>query len=359
MRTSSRQFGTPRYLSGGQSSIIYKGTIDDATVVELQLEAGGLYELFTAEYNASTGAYRGHRSRLIKAPEEELFGTTASATVNESASTNSGVTITMNADSSVSVSRSSATYAVKYVLRAVGINIGNVSSAVSSAEAAAATAQNYATAAEGSAGAAANSASEAAGYVSDALAAIEHYPKIENGYWYVWDAVNSAWISTGVPATGETGATPNLTIGTVETGAAGSSAEASITGTAEDPVLNLKIPRGNAGVSGGIQIESVWDNPAPTSNFAAQTVEVDLTDYDAVLIKSRNTTSGEFSNNLCMKDEATTLFGANAASTEYRYKRVATVNDSGVAFGNGFRGTASSAGYLIPQKIFGVRGIVL
>ena len=43
------------------------------------------------------------------------------------------------------------------------------------------------------------------------------------------------------------GPTPNLTIGTVETGAAGSQAEATITGTPEDPVLNLKIPKGDKG----------------------------------------------------------------------------------------------------------------
>ena len=51
-------------------------------------------------------------------------------------------------------------------------------------------------------------------------------------------------------ATGPTGATPNLTIGTVSTGVAGSDASATITGTAENPVLNLTIPRGNSGDEG-------------------------------------------------------------------------------------------------------------
>lgn len=46
------------------------------------------------------------------------------------------------------------------------------------------------------------------------------------------------------------GATPNLAIGTVETLASGSSATASITGTTENPLLNLGIPRGNDGASG-------------------------------------------------------------------------------------------------------------
>lgn len=48
---------------------------------------------------------------------------------------------------------------------------------------------------------------------------------------------------------GHTGATPQISIGTVETGAAGSEAEASMTGTAAAPLLNLKIPKGDPGVA--------------------------------------------------------------------------------------------------------------
>lgn len=32
-----------------------------------------------------------------------------------------------------------------------------------------------------------------------------HYPKIEDGYWYVWDVQNEDWVSTGVKAQGEQG----------------------------------------------------------------------------------------------------------------------------------------------------------
>lgn len=48
-------------------------------------------------------------------------------------------------------------------------------------------------------------------------------------------------------ATGATGATPDFSIGTVATGAVGSDAAATITGTAENPVLNLTLPRGATG----------------------------------------------------------------------------------------------------------------
>lgn len=46
---------------------------------------------------------------------------------------------------------------------------------------------------------------------------------------------------------GATGATPKITIGTVTTGSAGSSASVTISGTAENPVINFKIPRGDTG----------------------------------------------------------------------------------------------------------------
>lgn len=49
---------------------------------------------------------------------------------------------------------------------------------------------------------------------------------------------------------GDTGATPNLTIGSVTTLDAGQNATASMSGTAESPVLNLGIPRGAKGEPG-------------------------------------------------------------------------------------------------------------
>lgn len=99
--------------------------------------------------------------------------------------------------------------------------------------------------------------------VTDTEENVAHYPKIMDGYWYVWDAENNDWANTGVAAqgprgeTGATGLTPNMTIGTVETGAAGSSAEATITGTQENPVLNLKIPKGDPGELTQADVSSV------------------------------------------------------------------------------------------------------
>ena len=60
---------------------------------------------------------------------------------------------------------------------------------------------------------------------------------------------------------GATGATPNLQIGEVTTLDAGSDATASITGTAENPLLNLGIPKGadGAGGIGGFGLPLLYD----------------------------------------------------------------------------------------------------
>lgn len=76
----------------------------------------------------------------------------------------------------------------------------------------------------------------------------------EIGYSYLTDLSGAQGIQGPI---GLTGATPNLTIGTVETGAEGSQATATITGTAENPVLNLTIPRGMTGTVENISGASI------------------------------------------------------------------------------------------------------
>lgn len=60
---------------------------------------------------------------------------------------------------------------------------------------------------------------------------------------------------------GDTGATPNIQMGEVTTLDAGSDATASITGTAENPLLNLGIPKGADG-SGGSGGAETWETVA-------------------------------------------------------------------------------------------------
>ena len=58
------------------------------------------------------------------------------------------------------------------------------------------------------------------------------------------EITDSRWMNLYTLYDGDSGTTPNFTIGRVNTLDAGQSATASITGTPENPVLNLGIPRG-------------------------------------------------------------------------------------------------------------------
>ena len=106
---------------------------------------------------------------------------------------------------------------------------------------------------------------------------------------------------------GEVGATPNLTIGTISTLPEGSQATATITGTPENPVLNLGIPVGDTGdpgisptitvteISGGHNVEIT--DAQGTQDFDVMDGEVSEQDLEDALIDKADvitsTASGE------------------------------------------------------------------
>lgn len=107
----------------------------------------------------------------------------------------------------------------------------------------------------------------------------------ENGNWYLGDE------DTGKPSRGEkgdlgqTGATPNIQIGTVQTLEPGQQATASMTGTPENPLLNLGIPKGEGSVDTE-QIEQavnayLEENPVSVSVDETLTKEGEAADAKA------------------------------------------------------------------------------
>lgn len=94
----------------------------------------------------------------------------------------------------------------------------------------------------------------------------------ENGNWYLGDT------DTGKPSRGENGAVPDIQIGTVTTLPSGSDANASMGGTAENPLLNLGIPRGADGQGGGSGSTDI--SLGLTSATVGQTIKVKAVDTD-------------------------------------------------------------------------------
>lgn len=86
-------------------------------------------------------------------------------------------------------------------------------------------------------------------------------------------------IALGIPrgqtgAKGDTGATPRITIGTVTTGAPGTRAAASFTGTAENPVLSLTIPQGQPGTGNGTVTRVSGIAPDEAGNVALHAADI-------------------------------------------------------------------------------------
>ncbi len=105
----------------------------------------------------------------------------------------------------------------------------------------------------------------------------------DNGNWYI-GSTDTGKPSRGAAGTqgakgdkgdpGATGATPNIQIGEVTTLNAGADATASITGTTENPLLNLGIPKGADG-SGGSGGGEMWETiKVLTLEDAANTVTI-------------------------------------------------------------------------------------
>ena len=94
----------------------------------------------------------------------------------------------------------------------------------------------------------------------------------ENGNWYLGSS------DTGKPSRGADGAVPDIQIGTVTTLPAGSNATASMGGTAENPLLNLGIPKGADGQGGGSGGTDI--SLGLTSATVGQTIKVKAVDND-------------------------------------------------------------------------------
>lgn len=99
---------------------------------------------------------------------------------------------------------------------------------------------------------------------------------------------------------GATGATPNLQIGEVTTLDAGSDATASITGTAENPLLNLGIPKGADGRGGSEKAWTLLGSVTLDENVVSVTMPVTNCREYLVLLDVINDDAGNAGNRAAM-----------------------------------------------------------
>ena len=106
----------------------------------------------------------------------------------------------------------------------------------------------------------------------------------------------------------------------------------------------------------------LWTNPNPTSAFAAQTISLDLSKYDAVeVVFKRYNTVKIYSTQRLFEKGANYTLGTTTDET-FRY-RLCSFNNSGVTFGTPlympsygtWKPTTASNACDIPYKIYGIK----
>ena len=122
----SMQYGSGNYtaqnlIGGGTTgpaiTYVTGNTLEDGTTTDVFTpEAGGVYLLYSVEWAHSSKTYRGGHVRYITAPQADKFGTEQSQVGGIYGSSASGITITANNDSTVSIKQTSATYDLKYAI---------------------------------------------------------------------------------------------------------------------------------------------------------------------------------------------------------------------------------------------------
>lgn len=101
----------------------------------------------------------------------------------------------------------------------------------------------------------------------------------------------------------------------------------------------------------------LWTNPNPTTNFAAQTVSLDLTDYSGVIVEiNKSGTSQILTTRVyAKKTDDFSVFGCGYIADVSIARNILAVNDTGVQFGAVNTGTE----VCIPYKIYGVKEYVV
>lgn len=114
---------------------------------------------------------------------------------------------------------------------------------------------------------------------------------------YVGDSVWTNLITIDeLKVKGDIGLTPNIQIGTVETLDSGSNANASISGTSTNPLLNLGIPKGSDGGGGGETTERAWVLlGSVTLTPEVVSAQWDVPNVNEIFVIMKNTDSSNFS----------------------------------------------------------------
>lgn len=107
---------------------------------------------------------------------------------------------------------------------------------------------------------------------------------------------------------------------------------------------------------GGMKMDLLWTNPSPTSDFASQTLSIDLSDYDYIYVVQRQykDSSGNATATMIPKDGSTYVVTVISDGGGVR-TRTYSASASSVAISVGKEGTTTNNAYAIPYQIYGIK----
>lgn len=201
------------------------------TAAKLNDYSEGMEELKTAAESAKTAAVtaQGKAESAQSAAESAKSAAETAKTAAQSAQSAASGSATAAASSATTAqSAKTAAESAKTAAETAKTDAQSAKTAAETAqgkaEAANTSAQSAKTAAETAQGKAATSETNAAASEASAATdaqraedAVAHNPTIQNGVWYVWNPDTGAYVSTGVPATGELTATVDYQASTSQT----------------------------------------------------------------------------------------------------------------------------------------------
>lgn len=97
----------------------------------------------------------------------------------------------------------------------------------------------------------------------------------------------------------------------------------------------------------------LWTNPSPSATFGAQTISLDLSEYDAVDIECYLSAGGMTSVRRTEVGKLGEVGGLG--STGATYTRMATVASAGIAFTEGKNGNTTNNTWATPYAIYGIK----
>lgn len=106
--------------------------------------------------------------------------------------------------------------------------------------------------------------------------------------------------------------------------------------------------------------ELLWTNPAPNSDFSAQKINIDLTEYEWVLIQYKDWNGATVLLGTVLNKGTTgyVLFNnelSNITSNLLRYREITEISNSGIAFNSGKQNSGTFDSIILPQKIYGLK----